>query len=330
MAIDALTQDASAAMRPVQRERSSAPVTYEAWSDQTPAVEGNMSFWDFLDVINPLQHIPIVNQIYREVTGDTIQPASKVMGGILFGGVVGGMASLANAVVEEANGKDFGGQVMASLGFGGGDHPAPAVAVAARAEGPAQAGSSAVPNPQMPNAQIPNAQLGQPQAAPAEAPRSADQPIRLTASAAPPAGAPPAGATAASGAIGGANIGSQVGAQLAAQQLMGSAPRDALTAGNIPHPSRMPARDTVLANSMQAKHAVPRHVAPLPGATASTAQSAVGAQAAKEQALAAQSPGGPTPVSPDMLSETMMRNLAKYEQSRKAAQSAAPNLRVSS
>ena len=31
---------------------------------------------------------------------------------------------------------------------------------------------------------------------------------------------------------------------------------------------------------------------------------------------------GQTPVPPDMLSETMMRNLAKYEQSRKAAQSA--------
>ncbi|MBP2311582.1 hypothetical protein [Azospirillum soli] len=315
MAIDALTQDASAAMRPVQRERSSAPVTYEAWSDRTPDVEGNMSFWDFLDVINPLQHIPIVNHIYREVTGDTIQPSSKVMGGILFGGVIGGMASLANAVVEEANGKDLGGQVMASLGFGGGDHPAPAVAVAARAEGPAQAGSSAVPN-----AQMPNAQPGQHPLASAEAPRSADQPIRLTASA-----APPAGAKAASGAIGSANPGSQVGAQLAAQQLMGSAPRDALTAGNVPHPSRMPARDTVLANTMQAKHTVPRHAAPLPGATAATAQNAVSGEAANGQ-----TPNGPTPVSPDMLSETMMRNLAKYEQSRKAAQSAAPNLRVSS
>lgn len=310
MAIDALTQDASAALRPVQRERSSAPVTYEAWSDRPPEVEGNMSFWDFLDVINPLQHIPIVGHIYREITGDTIQPASKVMGGILFGGVVGGMASLANAVVEEAKGKDFGDQAMASLGFGGGDHPAPATAVAARAEGPAAAGPSVLPNGQMPN--TPSAQ---PQMASAEAPRSADQPIRLSASAAPPAGAK----------VGGANAGSQVGAQLAAQQLMGSAPRDALAAGDAPRPSRMPARDTVLANSMQAKHAAPKHAAPMPGATSATAQNAV-----KPEAANGQTPNGPTPVSPDMLSETMMRNLAKYEQGRKAAQTGAPNLRVSS
>ncbi|MDP6473864.1 MAG: hypothetical protein QF894_03030 [Alphaproteobacteria bacterium] len=29
-------------------------------------------FDDFLDLINPLQHIPIISTIYREITGDTI------------------------------------------------------------------------------------------------------------------------------------------------------------------------------------------------------------------------------------------------------------------
>ncbi|MGB6086494.1 MAG: hypothetical protein WBF74_07845, partial [Parvibaculum sp.] len=33
---------------------------------------GEFGFSDFLDVINPLQHIPIVSSIYRELTGDEL------------------------------------------------------------------------------------------------------------------------------------------------------------------------------------------------------------------------------------------------------------------
>ena len=32
--------------------------------------EDGFDFWDVLDVINPLQHIPFVNTLYREMTGD--------------------------------------------------------------------------------------------------------------------------------------------------------------------------------------------------------------------------------------------------------------------
>lgn len=83
--------------------------------------DGEFSFWDFLDVINPLQHIPIVNGIYRELTGDTIKPVMKLAGGALFGGPLGlGLAAL-DVSVEGATGKDANQHVAAM--FEGVDDP---------------------------------------------------------------------------------------------------------------------------------------------------------------------------------------------------------------
>ena len=140
MAIDATTIDSSTVQRPVSREKAS-PVISDGHNGGPVEIRGDMSFWDFLDVINPLQHIPIVSTIYREITGDTIQPSMRIMGDMLYGGVIGGMASIANAVIEQATGQDVGETVMASLGFGGGDHPAASTAVADASGGPAASGS---------------------------------------------------------------------------------------------------------------------------------------------------------------------------------------------
>jgi hypothetical protein len=73
------------------------------------------SFGALLDIVNPLQHIPVVSTIYRAVTGDTIGPAPRMMGGAIFGGVVGLIASAADAAVEAITGKDTGSHVMAML-----------------------------------------------------------------------------------------------------------------------------------------------------------------------------------------------------------------------
>ena len=99
MAIDATTIDSSAVQRPAPREKAS-PVISDGHNGGPVEIQGDMSFWDFLDIINPLQHIPIVSTIYREITGDTIQPSMRIMGDMLYGGVIGGMASIANAVVD--------------------------------------------------------------------------------------------------------------------------------------------------------------------------------------------------------------------------------------
>ncbi len=71
------------------------------------------SFWDFLDVINPLQHIPIVNNLYREATGDKIGVAARLVGGTLFGGPLGLLTSAANCILEESTGHDAGGHMLA-------------------------------------------------------------------------------------------------------------------------------------------------------------------------------------------------------------------------
>jgi hypothetical protein len=65
-----------------------------------------LTFSDFIDIINPLHHLPIVGTIYRDITGDQLDPASKVLGGSLFLGPIGSVSALVNILVNEATGKD--------------------------------------------------------------------------------------------------------------------------------------------------------------------------------------------------------------------------------
>lgn len=74
---------------------------------------GDFSFGDILDVINPLQHIPIVATIYRNLSGDALGMAPRVIGGALWGRLGGLMAGVVNAVVEWFTGKDIGDHVYA-------------------------------------------------------------------------------------------------------------------------------------------------------------------------------------------------------------------------
>ncbi len=79
------------------------------------APEREASFGDFLDLINPLHHIPIVGTIYRAITGDEIDGAAKILGGLLFGGPIGFIASIVATIVEEATGRDLGETVLAAF-----------------------------------------------------------------------------------------------------------------------------------------------------------------------------------------------------------------------
>ena len=80
-----------------------------------PFGEDGFTFFDLLDIINPLQHIPLLSNIYREMTGDTLDPATRVMGGTLFGGPIGLVASLVSVIIEESTGKDPGDHLLALL-----------------------------------------------------------------------------------------------------------------------------------------------------------------------------------------------------------------------
>jgi len=81
----------------------------------------DFSFGDFLDIINPLQHIPLVGNLYREITGDEISPHARILGDTLFGGPSGFLASVANVFYEAVAGEDVGETVIAMLTGDGGD-----------------------------------------------------------------------------------------------------------------------------------------------------------------------------------------------------------------
>lgn len=72
-------------------------------------------FKDLIDIVNPLQHIPLVNIAYRSITGDEIKPSTRILGGALYGGFAGAAGSLVNVIAEHETGKDVAGNVMAAL-----------------------------------------------------------------------------------------------------------------------------------------------------------------------------------------------------------------------
>jgi len=73
------------------------------------------SFADLIDVINPLQHVPVVSSIYRRITGDEMGNSARIAGGALFGGVIGLATSVADAIVDKATGSDIGDHVMTAM-----------------------------------------------------------------------------------------------------------------------------------------------------------------------------------------------------------------------
>lgn len=85
--------------------------------------EDGFTFADLLDIVNPLQHIPVVGTLYRRLTGDGLDPGARLVGGALFGGPIGVVLAGANAALEDATGRDAGDHVLAL--FDGGDAPPP-------------------------------------------------------------------------------------------------------------------------------------------------------------------------------------------------------------
>ena len=91
------------------RAPAAAPPESDFWGAD------GLTFGDFLDLINPLQHVPVVSTLYRSFTGDDISTGARVLGGALFGGVVGLFGAVFNAILDHATGKDLGEHVLALL-----------------------------------------------------------------------------------------------------------------------------------------------------------------------------------------------------------------------
>src|SRR5204862_343046 len=81
------------------------------------------AFEDLLDIVNPLQHLPVIGTLYRAITGDKMGTVEKIAGDTLYGGLWGAVGSLADTAFEAITGKDFGSTVLALVTGSDDDKP---------------------------------------------------------------------------------------------------------------------------------------------------------------------------------------------------------------
>ena len=121
------------AINPFNRNSQVQPATTASTSNAAANFwgEDGFSFGDILDLINPLQHVPVVGTIYRAVTGDEISTGSSILGGGLFGGLIGAGVAVVNAIIDEVTGRDFGEHVLAMFSPAEDDAETPVVLASA-------------------------------------------------------------------------------------------------------------------------------------------------------------------------------------------------------
>lgn len=94
------------ATRPANVVQQTRPSEEEFWGKE------GLTFESLLDVVNPLQQLPVVGSIYRAVTGDTLSTGARLAGGALLGGPLGFASALLNVMVEEETGGDITSNVL--------------------------------------------------------------------------------------------------------------------------------------------------------------------------------------------------------------------------
>lgn len=122
-----MTDFSAAAVRPDFHPRAGkhnmASRAFEALRTQRDADDGRTSsasqdldFGDLLDIANPLQHIPLVSEVYRSLTGDTIGASAQVAGDALYGGPFGLVSGVFSSAIRAAEGSSPGPALVAALG----------------------------------------------------------------------------------------------------------------------------------------------------------------------------------------------------------------------
>ena len=76
-------------------------------TDTAPSAPHESFLHHLWDVINPLQHLPVIGTIYRAITGEHLDPVEKIAGDTLYGGLWGAVASIADVAFEGITGKSF-------------------------------------------------------------------------------------------------------------------------------------------------------------------------------------------------------------------------------
>ena len=81
-------------------EGEADPMSFEEEQELSHVAKTNLTFLDIVDAINPLQHIPVISSIYRNISGDSISEVPKFVGGALYGGPIGLVATLGSYIIE--------------------------------------------------------------------------------------------------------------------------------------------------------------------------------------------------------------------------------------
>jgi hypothetical protein len=102
--------------------------------------KGGFSFKDLLDIINPLQHLPVVGSIYRYLTGDEPSGGARIVGDALYGGPIGFGVGVVSTLLTDPQGHDLGERVLAAT-FGPSSAEITAVAKTDSSSPPATASS---------------------------------------------------------------------------------------------------------------------------------------------------------------------------------------------
>ena len=76
-------------------------------ANKASETSGEDFFDHLLDVVNPLQHLPVIGTLYRAITGDKIGSIEKIAGGTLYGGMWGAVSSIADVAFQGITGKSF-------------------------------------------------------------------------------------------------------------------------------------------------------------------------------------------------------------------------------
>jgi hypothetical protein len=109
---------------------------------------GSFSFKDLLDIVNPLQHLPVIGSVYRYLTGDEPSGGARIIGDSLYGGPIGfGVSVVSTALFTDSHG-DLGERALAAVfgpRDGGPTLGTPTVAAAALPAAPIAAAAPMAP-----------------------------------------------------------------------------------------------------------------------------------------------------------------------------------------
>ncbi|MTJ81340.1 MAG: hypothetical protein F8N37_10015 [Telmatospirillum sp.] len=148
MTVDSLGQSSP----PVSGDTDTVAVAASKTTVKNFDKDDGPSFSDIIDVLNPLQHIPVINTIYQHITGDKEGAVADLVGGMIWGGPIGLGAAMANLVVEDNTGKSISDNVIGIFS----DEPQGAVAVngtarpvttASRTDAPETTTAAVLPEP---------------------------------------------------------------------------------------------------------------------------------------------------------------------------------------